>query len=102
MSTEVKEQVKEEGTFKIKKKIPKKLIGENQIIKVDLTKKQEDAIPAQETNDSDVVVKKPEDSKDSKTVVEEVRPAKEAVENTEEKFAEYAETNKVVSNNFES
>lgn len=86
MSTEVKEQVKEEGTFKIKKKIPKKLIGENQVIKVDLTKKQEDAIPAQETNDSNVVVKKSEDSKDSKTVVEEIRPTKEAVENTEEKL----------------
>ena len=86
MSTEVKEQVKEEGTFKIKKKIPKKLIGENQVIKVDLTKKQEDAIPAQETNDSNVVVKKSEDSKDSKTVVDEIRPTKEAVENTEEKL----------------
>ena len=52
MSTEVKEQVKEEGTFKIKKKIPKKLIGENQVIKVDLTKKPEnDAIQEQSTNE---------------------------------------------------
>ena len=59
---------------------------QDHISKVDLTKKQEDAIPAQETNDSDVVVKKPEDSKDSKTVVEEVRPTKEAIENTEEKL----------------
>ncbi len=85
MSTEVKEQVKEEGTFKIKKKIPKKLVTESKITKVDLTKKQEDAISAQETNDSDVVVKKPENSKDGETVVEEVRSTEEAVENTEEK-----------------
>lgn len=85
MSTEVKEQVKEEGTFKIKKKIPKKLVTESKITKVDLTKKQEDAISAQETNDSDVVVKKPEDSKDGETVVEEIRPTEEAVKNTEEK-----------------
>ena len=80
MSTEVKQ----EGSFKIKKKTPKKLVTEKEVTKVDLTKKEENAISTQATNDSDVAVKKSEDSQDSKRVVEEIRPADKTVENTEE------------------
>jgi len=80
MSTEVKQ----EGSFKIKKKTPKKLVTEKEVTKVDLTKKEENAISTQATNDSDVAVKKSEDSQDSKGVVEEIRPADKTVENTEE------------------
>jgi|TARA_A100000172_G_C3042436_1_gene111021 hypothetical protein len=80
MSTEVKQ----EGSFKIKKKTPKKLVTEKEVTKVDLTKKEENAISTQATNDSDVAVKKSEDSQDSKEVVEEIRPADKTVENTEE------------------
>ena len=80
MSTEVKQ----EGSFKIKKKTPKKLVAEKEVTKVDLTKKEENAISTQATNDSDVAVKKSEDSQDSKGVVEEIRPADKTVENTEE------------------
>jgi len=80
MSTEVKQ----EGSFKIKKKTPKKLVAEKEVTKVDLTKKEENAISTQATNDSDVAVKKSEDSQDGKGVVEEIRPAEKTVENTEE------------------
>ena len=81
MSTEVKQ----EGSFKIKKKSPRKLVTEKEVTKVDLTKKEEDnAISTQAANDSDVVVKKSEDSQDGKGVVEEIRPAEKTVENTEE------------------
>ena len=53
MSTEVKQ----EGDFKIKKRTPKKLAGEQDIIKVDLsnppteTKKEEDAVQEQSTDE---------------------------------------------------
>ena len=53
MSTEVKQ----EGDFKIKKRTPKKLAGEQDIIKVDLsnppteTKKEEDAVQKQSTDE---------------------------------------------------
>ena len=81
MSTEVKQ----EGSFKIKKKAPRKLVTEKEVTKVDLTKKEEDnAISTQAANDSDVAVKKSEDSQDGKGVVEEIRPAEKTVENTEE------------------
>ena len=81
MSTEVKQ----EGSFKIKKKSPRKLVTEKKVTKVDLTKKEEDnAISTQAANDSDVAVKKSEDSQDGKGVVEEIRPAEKTVENTEE------------------
>jgi hypothetical protein len=81
MSTEVKQ----EGSFKIKKKTPKKLVAEKEVTKVDLTKKEENnAISTQAANDSDVAVKKSEDSQDGKGVVEEIRPAEKTVENTEE------------------
>jgi len=84
------EEVKQEGTFKMKKKTPKKLVAEKEVTKVDLTKKEipkveltkteKDAIPAQETNDSNVVIEKSQDGEDGKTVVEEVRPTEETVE----------------------
>ena len=81
MSTEVKQ----EGSFKIKKKAPRKLVTEKEVTKVDLTKKEEDnAISTQAANDSDVAIKKSEDSQNSKEVVEEIRPAEKTVENTEE------------------
>lgn len=53
MSTEVKQ----EGDFKIKKRTPKKLAGEQDIIKVDLsnppaeTKKEKDAVQKQSTDE---------------------------------------------------
>lgn len=81
MSTEVKQ----EGSFKIKKKAPRKLVTEKEVTKVNLTKKEEEnAISTQAANDSDVAVKKSEDSQDGKGVVEEIRPAEKTVENTEE------------------
>ena len=50
-------------------------------IKVDLTKTEnKDAVQTQETDDSNVIVEKPEDSKDSETVVEEIRDTEQKVE----------------------
>jgi hypothetical protein len=48
------EEVKQEGTFKIKKKVPKKFNKVNEVIKVDLTKKEEDAIQEQSTDEVSV------------------------------------------------
>ena len=88
-------EVKQEGDFKIKSKPKKpKNLGENKTepVKVDLTKdpnvkvedpikveiKNEDnAVQAQETDDSNVVVEEPKDSADSQKVVEEVRETEE-------------------------
>jgi len=72
-------QDKEAQPLTIKK--PKKL-GENipgKEYKVDLNKKQEDAIQEQKTNDSDVVVQKDENKESSERVAEEVRPTEEVV-----------------------
>ena len=96
------EPVKQEGEFKLKtkKKTPKKLNEtKDNVTKVNINPKEplielepevkkviipkqeeENAIQAQETNDSDVVVEKPKDSSDSKAVVEEVRTTEEEVE----------------------
>ena len=103
MSTEVKQ----EGEFKIKKKTPKKLteVKENvtkvnvnpkeplielepEVKKVVIPKKQEDAVQAQETNDSNVIVEKPKDSGNSEGVVEEVRTAEKEVSPLKEVSAE--------------
>lgn len=97
-------EVKQEGEFTLKSKkktTPKKLIKENEVVKVDLKQpvkqkkveqevtkvvipkeetKQEDAVQAQETNDSDVVVEESKDSGNSEAVVEEVRTTEETVE----------------------
>ena len=92
---------KDSGSLKIKKKTIKEQVTQKEPIKVDLSKKvaetveptveakvdltqkpQEDAVQTSKTDDSDVVIKKSEDSKDSKTVVEEVRVAEEIEEVT--------------------
>ena len=95
MSTEVKQEG--EFTLKGKKKTtPKKLVKKDEVTKVDLTKPEaqgevapdvvkveipkEDAIQAQETNDSNVVVEESKDSGDSEGVVEEIRTTEETIE----------------------
>ena len=47
------EEVKEEGTFKVKKKPgrPRKLVSQDETLKVNLDKKEEDAVKEQETNE---------------------------------------------------
>jgi hypothetical protein len=89
--------VKQEGEFKLKKrKTPKKLATpENNVTKVsmkeplietepDITKvvikKETDAIQTQATDDSDVIVKKPENSSNSEAVVKEIRESEEEVD----------------------
>ena len=86
------EEVKQEGEFKIKAPSKPKNLGSNQgeitkvnikeplvdiepsVTKVVIPKEQEEAnaIQTQETNDSDVVVEKQENSVDSKEVAKEV------------------------------
>jgi len=89
--------VKQEGEFKLKKrKTPKKLATpENNVTKVsmkeplietepDITKvvikKETDAIQTQATDDSDVIVKKPENSSNGEAVVKEIRESEEEVD----------------------
>ena len=77
------EEVKQEGEFKLKSKAPK-IKGQGNIVpevtKVDLSKKpEEDAVQAQETDDSNVVVEESKDSGNSEGVVEEVRATEEGV-----------------------
>ena len=88
--------VKQEGEFKIKRKTPKKLATpENNVTKVsmkeplietepDITKvvikKETDAIQTQATDDSDVIVKKPENSSNGEAVVKEIRESEEEVD----------------------
>lgn len=77
---EQKENIPQEGEFKMKKKPgrPKKLANKKvETPKMDLNKKEEDAIQTQETSDSDVVVEEKKDETSSPEVVEEVRDAKE-------------------------
>jgi len=94
------EPVKQEGDFKLKakKKAPKKLNKtseetvkvnlkeplielEPEVKKVVIPKQEEEnAVQAQETNDSNATVEEPKDSGDSKEVVEEVRTTEEKVE----------------------
>ncbi len=72
-------QDKEKAPLKVKK--PKKLSKKIQeTIKVDLSKKQEDAIQTQETDDSNAVVEEKKNEASGKEVVEEVRATKEEVE----------------------
>ena len=94
MSTEVKQ----EGEFKVKKPSKPKNLGQtnNETIKVDLTspeatgeikpeitkvviKEEDDAVQAQETNDSNAIVEEPKDSSNSEEVAEEVRASDEEV-----------------------
>ena len=89
--------VKQEGEFKLKKKTtPKKLAStENSVTKVsikeplvntepDVTKvvikKEDDAIQTQATDDSNAVIKKPEDGANGEAVVKEVREYEEKID----------------------
>ena len=93
------EEVKQEGEFKMKTPTkPKNLGKKNEVTKIEIPKegiesqgevipevtkveiKNEDAIQAQETNDSDAIIEESKDSSDSKEVVEEVRATDEGVE----------------------
>jgi hypothetical protein len=77
---ETKEEIKQEGDFKIKKKPgrPRKLTSQKEPVKLDLNKtKEQDAVQAQETSDSDVAVEEKKDETGSAEVVEEVRDAEE-------------------------
>jgi len=93
------EEVKQEGEFKMKTPSKPKNLGKaNEVTKVEIPKtsveaqgevvpevtkveiKKEDAVQTQETDDSNAIVEKPEDSGDSKEVVEEVRTTEETVE----------------------
>jgi hypothetical protein len=110
------EEIKQEGDFKVKVPSKPKSLGNNtnEPIKVNMKeplvevesnvtkvvipneeKKEEDAIQAQETNDSDAIIEKPQDSGNSKEVVEEVRNSDQeiespltVIENTEEEEEE--------------
>jgi len=95
-------EVKQEGDFKMKAKPkkPKNLGKKNEITKVELkepvkkveeevtkvvipkeeVKKEDNAVQAQKTDDSNVVIEEPKDSGDSKKVVEEVRATEEKLE----------------------
>jgi hypothetical protein len=105
-------EVKQEGEFtlkgKVKPKKPKQLGKKAEVakvdlskdpnvkieepIKVDLTNKKEDnAVQAQKTNDSDVVVEEQKDSGNSKGVVEEIRSTEEKVESPIEIIEEIKE-----------
>ena len=80
---------KTEGTFKIKskKKLTDQELGAknkeplvdtpSNVTKVIIPKESKDAVQTQETNVGDAAVKEQENTKDSKEVAEEVRPAKE-------------------------
>ncbi len=92
------EEVKQEGEFKIKTPSKPKNLGDNigepikvnmkeplidiepDVKKVVITKEDANAVQTQETDDSDAIVEKPEDSGDSKEVVEEIRTAEKEVE----------------------
>jgi hypothetical protein len=85
------EEVKQEGEFKIKKKPgrPKKLTNKStDTPKINLNKKEEDAVQAQETSDSDVVVEEKKDETSSTQVVEEIRDAEKVEETKEESKSE--------------
>ena len=77
-------------------------VVENTPTKVEIKeepKKEKDAVQKQSTNDSDAVVGKPEDSSDSKEVVEEVRDTKkEEVEQDSTPIIEIGETPEETSN----
>jgi len=106
--SETVEQIKEtptgeleQGEFKIKKK-PKKLVNKDKVAKIDMAKKEEtkekpeekqtqkkeDAVQAQETNDSNVIVEEKKNETSSKEVVEEVRPTKEVVKENKNPISE--------------
>ena len=90
------------GKLKVKAKVlkPKNLSRNDEPIKIDLSQpkiEEQDAIQTQETNDSDVVVKKQENSVDSKEVAQEVRPTEEVKPVIEEIIEEKPEEEEVVN-----
>ena len=90
------------GKLKVKAKMlkPKNLSRNDEPIKVDLSQpktEEQDAIQTQETNDSDVVVEKQENSVDSKEVAEEVRSTEEVKPVIEEIIEEKPEEEDVVN-----
>ena len=90
------------GKLKVKAKIlkPKNLSSNDKPIKIDLSKpkiEEQDAIQTRETNDSDVVVEKQENSVDSKEVAQEVRPTEEVKPVIEEIIEEKPEEEEVVN-----
>ena len=78
------EEVKKEGSFKVKKKPgrPRKLVSQDETIKVDLNKKEEDAVEEQKTDEVSV--------RDGSEVSEEV-PQENNEETTEEPSGESKE-----------
>jgi hypothetical protein len=79
---------------------PKNLSRNDEPIKVDLSQpkiEEQDAIQTQETNDSDVVVEKQENSVDSKEVAEEVRSTEEVKPVIEEIIEEKPEEEEVIN-----
>ena len=90
------------GKLKVKAKIlkPKNLSRNDEPIKIDLSQpkiEEQDAIQTQETNDSDVVVEKQENSVDSKEVAQKVRPTEEVKPVIEEIIEEKPEEEEVVN-----
>jgi len=86
---------KTEG-LKLKKKKPgrpRKLIKEVETVKLDLTKKKEDAVQEQSTNESDVRVEQPEDSGSSETVVQEIRESSDNETPVQEQNEQQEEVN---------
>ena len=70
------EEVKQEGSFKIKKKTPKKLVRKSEVTKVDLTKKEENNAIQEQSTDEVSVRDEPKTSEgvreqDNKETVEE-------------------------------
>ena len=88
------EQVPQEGEFKMKKKPgrPRKLNKTDEPVKLDLTKKEENAIQTPEANDSNAVVEESKNETNSEKVVEEVRSTEK--EEVEEKPKEVIEKTK--------
>jgi len=112
------EKVKEEGTFKVKKKPSmKKLIKKDEPIKVDLSKPKKDAIQESGSDDSNVIVEGSTNAESSEKVVEDIRPTEETkqektgekeiveapaiAEITEEEFETIGETPSTPSENIE-
>jgi hypothetical protein len=78
MKKEKEEAVKEEGTFKVKKKPSmKKLTKKDEPIKVDLSKPKKDVIQESGSDDSNVVIEGSKNTESSEKVVEDIRSTEE-------------------------
>ena len=79
MKKEKEEKVKEEGTFKVKKKSSmKKLTKKDEPIKVDLSKKKKDAIQESGTGDSNEIVEGSKNTSSSEVMEKDVRSTETA------------------------